>query len=213
VEGPTDDQSINVARARQQRNFLATLFLSQGVPMLLGGDELGRIQQGNNNAYCQDNAISWYDWARADRGLVEFTRRLIAFQHDHPVFRRRRWFKGQPHVDGAAADIAWFKPDGLEMTEQDWTEWSAKSFMVFLNGDAISGRDRHGNSVRDESYCLLFNAHVDPVAFSVPGPPYGERWVPVIDTAQADAFGGGDRLDARATIERPGLSLQVLKRA
>jgi glycogen operon protein len=213
AEGPTDDPAINAARVRQQRNFLATLFLSQGVPMLLGGDEYGRTQHGNNNAYCQDNEISWFDWEQADRALVEFTRRLIAFRLEHPVFRRRRWFKGGDADDHKLPDIAWFKPDALEMTEQDWAEWFAKSFMVFLNGNALRSRDDHGRPVHDDSFCLLFNAHVDAVTFTLPEARWGERWQPVLDTALDDPFAcETEELPGGATCERPGLSLRVLRR-
>jgi isoamylase len=213
AEGPSDDPAVTAQRARQQRNLLATLFLSQGVPMLLGGDEIGRTQGGNNNAYCQDNEISWFDWSAADQRLLDFTRDLIAFRQAHPTFRRRRWFKGEPHAEGAAADIAWFKPDAVEMSEQDWTEWYAKSFMLFLNGDALRSRDPEGRPVRDDSFCLLFNAHVDTVAFTMPGAPFGDGWTPAIDTASAAPFAPQAELAAGAAVERPGLSLLVLQRA
>jgi isoamylase len=213
AEGPTDDPEINARRARQQRNMLATLMLSQGVPMLLGGDELGRTQGGNNNAYCQDNEISWFDWEHADRALLEFTRRLIALRAEHPVFRRRRWFKGRPIRGRGISDIAWFKPDGAEMDEQDWNEWSAKSFMVFLNGEALTASDERGRSVKDASFCLLFNAHVDPVTFTLPGEPWGRQWTAVLDTAGDAAHDGEARHDGRQPLERPGLSLLVLQRA
>ena len=211
-EGPTDDPAINEARSRQQRNFLGTLFLSQGVPMLLGGDEIGRTQRGNNNGYCQDNDISWFDWEHADRDLLAFTRALIEFRQAHPVFRRRRWFKGAPHTQGAASDIAWFRADGPEMSEQDWTEWFAKSFMLFLNGDALRSADRRGQPVRDDSFLLLFNSHVDPVAFTLPALSPEDRWTPVLVTetgflAEAEAAAAG------STIERPGLSLAVFRRS
>jgi glycogen operon protein len=211
AEGPTGDPAILAARARQQRNFLTTLFLSQGVPMLLGGDEIGRTQQGNNNAYCQDTAISWHDWEHVDSALLEFTRRLIAFRREHPVFRRRRWFRGAPQAPGTIADLAWFKPDGSAMSEQDWTEWSAKSFMLFLNGEALRSRDEHGRCERDDSFCLVFNAHVDTVGFTLPGAPWAERWMPVLDTASEDPLAAADG-PAPAVLERPGLSLLVLKR-
>ena len=214
AEGPTDDPEIGRTRLRQQRNFLATLFLSQGVPMLLGGDELGRTQGGNNNAYCQDNEISWFDWDAVDEQLVDYTRRLIAFRRDHPVFRRRRWFKGEPHGAQGLHDIGWFKPDGVEMSEQDWTDWFAKSFTVFLNGDALRSRDERGGKVRDDSFLLVFNAHTESVTFTMPDGAWGERWMPAIDTAADQPFDAGDSpVDAGTTLERPALSLQVLKRA
>ncbi len=137
AEGETDDPEILAARARQQRNFLATLLLSQGIPMLLGGDEIGRTQQGNNNGYCQDNEVSWYDWEYVDAGLHDFTQRLIHIRRDHPVFSRRRWFQGQPHHGKGLHDIGWFKPDGELMSDEEWAVGFAKSIGVFLNGDAI----------------------------------------------------------------------------
>ena len=212
VEGPTEDEQILALRSRQQRNFLATLLLSQGVPMVLGGDEIGRSQSGNNNAYCQDNELSWYDWDAADAALLRFTQRLVAFRRSHPVFRRRGWFKGRPIKGTGAIDIAWFKPDGLEMTEQDWTEWFAKSFAVFLNGDALDSRDEEGHRVRDQTFLLLFNAHVDMVPFTLPSTPGDRTWVAAIDTVEADGFVTDPREFATGdTLERAGLSLLVLR--
>ena len=213
AEGPTDDPHITALRARQQRNFLATVLLSQGVPMLLGGDEIGRTQRGNNNAYCQDNEISWYDWEAADPALLEYTRRLIAFRHAHPVFRRRGWFKGRPIKGRRVVDIAWFKPDGLEMTEQDWREWFAKSFGVFLNGDLLRSRDDSGRRMRDDSFLMLFNAHVEPVLFTLPAADWGARWAMVLDTVEAEPFvQDAPAMTAGDTITRTGLSLAILKR-
>ena len=214
AEGPTDDPEINARRARQQRNLLTTLLLSQGVPMLLGGDEIGRTQQGNNNAYCQDNEISWFDWEHADQQLLDFTRRLIQLRRDHPTFRRRGWFKGRPiHGDGAS-DIVWMQPHAAAMTEQDWTEWFAKSFMVFLNGDAMVARDEHGQPVHDDSFLVMFNAHTEPVTFTLPGPPLGERWTLVFDTALDDPF-AGHAGDAPSGEQRTltGLSLQLFRKS
>jgi glycogen operon protein len=213
VEGVTDDADVSALRARQQRNLLTTLLLSQGVPMLLGGDEIGRTQRGNNNAYCQDNETSWYDWDDADLELLDFTRQLIAFRQAHPVFRRRGWFKGRPIKGRGSADIAWFKPDGVEMTEQDWTEWFAKSFAVFLNGDALRSRDEQGRRVRDDSFLLLFNAHVEGVNFVLPDASWGRHWRPEIDTVVAGSFiPDASDLAASASIIRSGLSLLVLRR-
>ncbi|MQA29390.1 MAG: glycogen debranching protein GlgX [Luteitalea sp.] len=212
VEGPTDDPTINRLRARQKRNFLATLLLSQGVPMLLGGDESGRTQQGNNNAYGQDNEISWFDWSGADTGLEEFTRRVIAFRRDHPVFRRRGWFKEHAIHCDAVRDIAWLKPDAGEMTDEDWTGWPAKSFMLFLSGDHLAP-DAKGRAVQDDSFCLVFNAHLEQVTFTMPGAPWGSRWAAVIETARDDAFPEHPlELDGGASLERPRLSLVVLRR-
>jgi len=210
AEGPTDDPEVNAKRSRQQRNFLTTLLVSQGVPMIIGGDELGRTQQGNNNAYCQDNEISWFDWEHADRNLVEFTRRVIAFRKEHPSFRRRRWFKGRPIRGKGATDIGWFKPEGSEMSDVDWNEWFAKSFAMFLNGEGLAP-DERGRRVTDASFLLLFNAHVDTVAFKLPGAPWGSRWQPVLDTAD-DGKTAGDPVAAGTELQRIGLSLLVLQR-
>jgi isoamylase len=212
AEGPTDDPEVNARRARQRKNFLATLLISQGVPMIVGGDEIARTQNGNNNAYCQDNEISWLDWEHADRDLLEFTRRAIAFRHEHPAFRRRRWFRGRPIRGKAASDVAWFKPDAAQMSDEDWNEWFAKSFAVFVNGDGLAP-DERGRRVTDTSFLLLFNAHTDAVTFTLPGKPFGTRWRPALDTAVASDAGLGDPLDEGAQVERAGLSLIVLERA
>ncbi|HEY2330673.1 MAG TPA: glycogen debranching protein GlgX [Acidimicrobiales bacterium] len=189
VEGPTTDEAVLSLRRRQQRNLLSTLMLSQGVPMLLGGDEMGRTQGGNNNAYCQDNEVSWFDWEGADRDLLAFTRWLVRFRREHPVFRRRRWFQGQPIRGQSAggsgdgnADIGWFGPDGSEMSEEDWEAGFAKSLGVFLNGEAIPGVDGRGDVQRDDSFLLIFNAHFEAIDFTLPK-RYGRRWVTVLDTA------------------------------
>jgi glycogen operon protein len=192
VEGETNDAVIRELRARQRRNLLLTLMLSQGVPMLLGGDELGRTQRGNNNAYSQDNDISWYDWDRADTELMAFVRRLIRLRLDHPVFRRRNWFAGHPigqaHADDLP-DIAWFAPDAQEMVEEQWREADAKSMAVFLNGQAITSRGRRGERITDDSFFLMFNAHDDAVAFTLPDATWGRRWAAEIDTAAVPAPG------------------------
>ncbi len=182
VEGPTEDEHVNVLRARQQRNFLTTLFLSQGVPMLVGGDEFGRTQYGNNNAYCQDNELSWFDWENLDDGLRVFVSRLIQFRHDHPVFQRRRWFQGR-HVRGTGvSDIGWFTPAGSEMAEDDWQAGFARTVGVFLNGKGIATPDERGEPVTDDSFYLLFNAHHEAMEFTLPTGPWGDRWAKVIDT-------------------------------
>ena len=183
VEGPTDDQAVKVLRARQQRNFMTTLLLSQGIPMLVAGDEIGRTQQGNNNAYCQDNEISWFDWQAADHGLFEFTRRVIRLRNEHPAFRRRGWFKGRPLRGKGISDIAWLRTDGESMSEEDWQQGNVKSLMVFLNGDQLHELDEDGKRVRDASFLLLFNAHDDPLDFTLPSASFGESWTVVVDTA------------------------------
>jgi isoamylase len=213
AEGPTDDPGILALRARQQRNILATLFLSQGVPMLLGGDEIGRSQQGNNNAYCQDNELSWYDWDRVDEALLEFTRGLIRLRKDHPVFRRRRWFQGRPIHGSEVKDIAWFTPDGIEMAEEHWGEGFAKSLMVFLNGRAIATRDDRGRRIVGESFLLLCNAHYEPLPFKLPGPPWGRRWQAVLDTRQPRSGARGETLRAGATVEAEARALLVFRRS
>ena len=166
AEGPTDDAGINALRARQQRNLLATLLLSQGVPMLQSGDELGRTQQGNNNAYCQDNELSWLDWEHADTSLLDFTRKLIAFRKAHPSFRRRRFFEGQA-IRGEHADIHWIRPDGTQMNDDDWKAGYAKAFSVFINGQGIKTRDDRGQRVTDDSFTLFFNASHEPIEFAL----------------------------------------------
>ena len=185
VEGPTDDPAVLALRARQQRNLLATLFLSQGVPMLLYGDEVGRTQHGNNNAYCQDNEVSWFDWQNVDEGLLAFTKALIALRREHPVFRRRRWFQGRP-LRGTA-DIEWLKPDGTEMTEDDWVQHRETCVGVFLNGQAIMAPGPRGERIEDDSFLLLINASPEARKWTVSG-SWGERWSVVIDTAAEPAI-------------------------
>ena len=182
VEGPTDDPQVNALRNRQKRNFLSTLFLSQGIPMLLGGDEIGRAQRGNNNAYCQDNEISWFDWGSADTTLLEFARRLIQLRKQHPVFRRRKWFQGRPIHGAKVTDIGWFTPDGLEMAEEQWGEGFAKALGVFLNGEGIDSPDARGERVVDDSFYVLFNAHYEPLPFVLPKGDWGKEWIVVLDT-------------------------------
>jgi isoamylase len=189
TEGPTDDAAIAELRARQMRNFLATLLLSQGVPMLLAGDELGRSQQGNNNAYCQDNELSWVDWEAGGKqgDLLEFTCGLIALRREHPVFRRRRFFSGEL---GGQRDISWLTPAGTEMTEADWRASYTRSLAVLLNGEAITEPGPRGETITDQSFLLLFNAHDQPVNFALPAAPAGSGWTVVADTAAAAATAG-----------------------
>ncbi len=184
VEGPTDDPEIRALRSRQQRNFLTTLLLSQGVPMLSHGDELGRSQGGNNNGYCQDNPVTWVDWAAADAGLQDFLRRVAELRAAHPVFRRRRFFTGRPvrQRDAASSDISWFRPDGSEMTDEDWDSGFGKSVAVYLYGHGIPGLDQRGHPVNDDSFLLCFNAHHEKIEFRLPPANFGAQWLPVIDT-------------------------------
>ena len=217
AEGETDDPAIRELRARQQRNFLATLFLSQGVPMLLGGDEMGRTQGGNNNAYCQDNEISWFDWESADQELIRFVSELIDFRDRHPVFRRRRWFMGRPIRGTEARDIAWMRPDGQDMTDQDWHRGDARSLAVFLNGEGIPSRDARGERIVDDSFYVLFNGHWEPVTFRIPPDRkhWGERWAKVIDTTEPrvrDERPEGEPLGLGAEIRVEGRAVVVLKK-
>lgn len=182
VEGPTSDEAINMLREKQKRNFLTSLFLSQGVPMLVSGDEISRTQGGNNNAYCQDNEISWLNWAEADNDLLNFTRKLIHLRKKHPVFRRRRWFTGQPIKGIGLEDIAWFLPEGQEMPDENWNHDFAKSLGVFLNGNAIRSVGPKGERIIDDSFYIIFNAHYEPLKFTLPQERYGKEWVKVLDT-------------------------------
>ncbi|PYE15842.1 glycogen operon protein [Williamsia limnetica] len=186
VEGPTDDPEIERLRARQQRNILATLMLSQGTPMIAHGDEIGRTQNGNNNVYCQDSPIAWMDWTLAEENsdLLAFTSKVIALRTAHPVFRRRRFFAGRPIRSGdQPRDIAWLTPGGEEMTEADWDSGFGKSLAVFLNGSAIGEKDVRGRVVRDDDFLMCFNAHYEPINFRVPTAFYAEEWAGVLDTA------------------------------
>ena len=183
AEGDTDDPVVLKRRSQQQRNLLATLFLAQGVPMTLMGDETGRTQKGNNNGYCQDNEISWVNWSEIDQPLLDYVRWLIKFRREHAVFRRRRFFQGRP-IRGAV-DIAWFKPDARQMTDQDWNSRHARSLGVFLNGKAIPGHDEHGQPISDDSFLLLFNGHSRAVYWALPQ-EFGGPWQLVLDTDKAE---------------------------
>jgi isoamylase len=217
TEGPTDDPEITELRARQQRNVLATLFCSQGVPMLCAGDEISRTQHGNNNAYCQDNVVSWVDWSLLDsqRDLAEFTRALSALRRDHPVFRRRRFFRGRPHGAGGAegpGDIVWLTPAGREFHDHDWRS-GGKALAVFLNGDAITEPDPRGERITDDRFLLLFNAEAEAVSFMLPGVRYGREWQIAIDTCGPRFPTLHDDLPvlaARSHVKVEGRSVMVL---
>jgi isoamylase len=196
AEGEAEDPEVFTCRVRQQRNFLTTLLTAQGVPMLAGGDELGRTQNGNNNAYCQDNELSWVDWSSIDESLLAFTRWVIAFRREHPAFRRRRFFQGRP-IRGTL-DIGWFKPDGKSMTDQDWNVGYARSLGVFLNGKAIQGHDEHGRPVTDDSFILLFNAHTAGVRWTIPE-DYGPAWRLILDTRRREPEGQPREVERRIT--------------
>jgi isoamylase len=216
VEGPTDDPEVNTLRARQQRNFIATLLLSQGVPMISHGDELGRTQAGNNNGFCQDNETTWIHWEQADEALVEFTASVSALRAAHPVFRRRRFFNGRPvrrrGVRGLP-DISWFKPDGSEMSDDDWDAAFGKAVAVYLNGLGIPDVDARGQRVTDDSFVLCFNAHYEPIVFTFPPSDFGRAWSLVLDTATQDpAIQDADLLEAGATVAVQARAMMVSKR-
>ncbi len=189
VEGPTDDPEINALRERQRRNFLVTLFLSQGVPMLSGGDEWSRTQNGNNNAYCQDNEISWFNWERDEKQneFVEFTRKLIQLRRDHPVFRRPKFFQGRRIRGSETRDVMWFNPGGSEMSEEEWTSPFVRCLGMLLSGDTMDVLNFEGEPIRDDTFLLLINAHYEPVPFVLPGQEHIE-WQLVLDTMDPNGF-------------------------
>jgi isoamylase len=207
AEGPTDDESINNLRKQQIRNFLTTLFLSQGVPMLTAGDELGRTQKGNNNAYCQDNEISWIDWPKKDDDLIDFTSKLIHFRLEHPVFCRKKWFQHKSIKGKGVTDIEWFLPEGEAMTEAHWTNTFAKSLAVFLSGEQLGARTERGENIIDDSFYLMFNSHFEPVNFKIPDERWGHTWLRIIDT-----FRGSFDLEARESINA-GEEIEVKERS
>ena len=214
AEGPTEDRAVLELRSRQRRNLLATLFCSQGVPMLLAGDELGRTQGGNNNAYCQDNEVSWVDWslAASQADQLEFACELAAFRRDHVVFRRRRFFRGGPDGGDGLADIAWLTPSGREMAGRDWGTPYARAMMVFLNGDAITEPGPRGEPVRDDTFLILLSRH-EPVTFTLPGPKFGRCWSVALDTAAGRAAEGsenGHRPGGQIVLA--GYAMMVLRR-
>jgi isoamylase len=209
VEGPTGDPEIDALRARQQRNFLATLLLSQGVPMLLGGDEFGRTQGGNNNAWCQDNEVSWFDWEAADSELQEFTRRLIALRQAHPVFRRSAFLTGREVKGSGLPDVWWFRTDGRRMTQKEWQRDDVHTLGVFLNGEEISERTPDGQDIGDDSFLLLFNAHGEATTFTLPTRRFGASWQVEIATG---AVAPDRPVPARAQVQVEGRSLVLLRR-
>ncbi|WP_409434161.1 glycogen debranching protein GlgX [Mycobacterium sp. SMC-14] len=215
VEGPTDDPEILALRAHQVRNIMATLLISQGTPMILNGDEMGRSQQGNNNAYCQDSELSWMDWTlvegNADR--LAFTQALTTLRTAHPVFRRRRFFEGRPIRGGdEVRDIAWLTPAGDEMTQQDWDSEFGRCVMVFLNGEALPEPDERGQRIIDDSFLLCFNAGEAPVDFVTPNTEYAQVWAAVIDTAHP--AGSTDLVvDAGQAVTVTGRSLTILRKS
>ena len=214
VEGPADDPEIEALRARQMRNFWATLMFSQGTPMIAHGDELGRTQNGNNNVYCQDSELSWMDWSLVDKNsdLLAFARKVTTLRKNHPVFRRRRFFEGEPIRSGDEVhDIAWLTPGGREMTHEDWGKSFHKCVAVFLNGDAIAAPNARGERVVDDSFLLCFNASDQSVEFVMPHADYAEEWTVELDTN--DPAGDNDQVvSAEETIPLPPRSLMVLRK-
>jgi glycogen operon protein len=211
VEGPTDDPAVVALRRRQQRNFLTTLLLSQGVPMIVAGDEMGRTQHGNNNAYCQDNEVSWLDWddTGGDDGLLAFTRALAKLRNDHPVFHRRRWFRGRSIRGAGEREIAWFRPDGSEMADEDWETGYVKVVGVALDGNAIPYPGPRGERITDDVFLLLFNAHHETLSWTLPG-SFAPAWTVVVDTT-TPVVGGGETFKAEEAIGVEGRSVVVLR--
>ena len=209
-EGPTDKKEVNDLREQQKRNFLTTLFLSQGVPMLLSGDEIGRTQKGNNNAYCQDNDISWTDWNNVDQSLLGFTQQLIALRKEHPIFCRRRWFQGQPIKGRGLEDIAWFLPEGTEMTDEHWSHDFAKSLAVFFYGQGIHTPGPYGERIVDDSFYTIFNAHHEPINYKLPAAKYGKQWSEVINTSK-DSIQKAASYKAESVIKAQARSVILLQ--
>jgi glycogen operon protein len=209
-EGETDNPEVLALRKRQQRNLLATLFFSQGVPMLLGGDEMGRTQGGNNNAYCQDNETSWFDWQNVDHELLDFTCALIKFYRAHPVFQRRGWFQKRAvhsHSASTLHDIGWFTAEGVEMSDEHWATASANIIGVFLNGEGIATPDDYGQRVTDASFYLMLNAHHEPTTFRFPNARWGERWTQVMTSERGFV---SPRTEERAADEALELDCRTL---
>jgi glycogen operon protein len=190
VEGPTDDAAVLALRGRQKRNVLASLLLSQGVPMILGGDELGRTQRGNNNAYCQDDELSWTDWNLDERRreFLDFARRIIRLRREHPVFSRRRYVRADALTPEGLKEVIWLNPEGREMSESDWQQDFARCFGVYLAGGAIERRGRRGEPIRDSNFLLLLNAHHEAIPFRVAELLIAKAWTALLDTARDDPF-------------------------
>jgi glycogen operon protein len=213
IEGPTDDADILALRARQQRNFLATLFLSQGVPMLLAGDEMGRTQQGNNNAYCQDNELTWIDWDLdpSQQELLTFTKRVIENFRQHPALRRRHFFYGRQIRGSEIKDITWFRPDGEEMEDDDWANPEGRCLGLRLAGDIIEETDERGHAIVDDTLLILLNAHHEPVSFVLPQHKSEHQWEGVLDTREPTGKPPKDILTDDHVYELEGRSLALLR--
>jgi len=214
VEGETDDPEVLKLRAQQRRNFLVTMMLSQGVPMLVSGDEMGRSQGGNNNAYCQDNPVSWLDWDLQEENetLLDFNRQLIDFRRQHSVFHRRKWFMGREIHGSGVHDIGWFNPDGEQMTEEQWNNGFAKAIGVFLNGEEIATSGQRGERIIDESFLLLFSAHYESLEFTLPVDLQAWEWVVLIDTTKPRFVRRGRRYLANKPVPVEARSVMLLQR-
>jgi glycogen operon protein len=212
VEGPTDDPAVNTLRARQKRNFLATLLLSQGVPMVLAGDAIGHSQNGNNNAYCQDNEISWINWALKpeEQNLLSFAQFMIALRKNHPVFHRRNFFQGRAIKGAGIKDIQWLRPDGNEMTDDEWKQASAQCLGMFLAGDALGEVDERAQPVKDETFLVLMNAHHEAIPFILPALAQDEVWLALVDTSCEPNGSPGCRHESGSTYSLEARSLAVL---
>jgi glycogen operon protein len=212
VEGPSDDPQVQALRARQVRNYLATLLLSTGVPMLTAGDELGRTQQGNNNAYCQDNEISWMDWKDVDEGLLAFVSRLVRLRRSSPVLRQEAFFEGiEIPGSGGTRDLAWFAPDGGQLTTGDWFDTGLQTLGMYLDGRGIRHRDEHGRPVVDDSYLVQLHAGPEPVAVQLPGLPWADAYELVVSTEHPTGAPPETTIIAPGQVELPGRSVWVLR--
>ena len=215
VEGDTTDAEVLALRAQQKRNFLTTLLLSQGTPMIAHGDEFARTQQGNNNVYCQDNELAWMDWSHLEShsDLLEFTKRLIRIRRNHPVFRRRRFLAGGPlGTEANNRDIAWMTPKGTLMDAGDWNFAFGKSLLVYLNGKAIEEPDRRGQQIVDESFLMMFNAHYGEIEFTLPDHHFGEAWKVIVDTTKPTGYPAeGTDIKAQGTVTVPARSILIFR--
>jgi isoamylase len=213
AEGPSDDPEINNRRERQKRNFLATLLLSQGVPMILGGDEISHTQNGNNNAYCQDNETTWIDWSLdgAKISLLEFTQKLIQIRRDHPSLHRRKFYQGRAIRGTEDKDIVWLRPDGQEMTDEEWGLGWVRCLGMLLNGETIGEVDQSGEIIKDDTFLILLNCHHEPIQFFVPAPPDSEKWEILIDTNDPGLCADSRFTEPGAAIELVPLSLVVCR--
>jgi glycogen operon protein len=212
VEGPTDDLEVRALRARQKRNFVATLLLSQGVPMLVAGDEIGRTQRGNNNAYCQDSELSWVDWNLDEEGraLLEFVRRMVGIRRAHPVFRRHRFFRGRAIHGAGIKDIVWLRPDGGEMTDDEWEHAFARSLGVYVGGAALEEMDRRGHRLVDNNFLVLLSSHHETIPFTLPAPRSGTTWQVLVDTAYEQGLAMDGRYPGTTQYPLQGRSLALL---